>query len=151
MCILKLYNRAYELLKKSKSGHSRLTFYIAYRIAESYFSSEKYDVAIKSVFSFLFSFLLSPTHSLAHPRSIMRRFFERMAKTSRKDKWGRILRPILVMWYECAKRLGERELCVRLLMEMIASGVLLSFYDRVEGVETEFAPSFLFLFLSFFL
>jgi 3,4-dihydroxy-2-butanone 4-phosphate synthase len=55
---------------------------------------------------------------------VITRFFERMAKTSRKDKWGRILRPILVMWYECAKRLGETELCVRLLMEMISSGAL---------------------------
>lgn len=33
-----------------------------------------------------------------------------------------MLRPLLVTWYECAQKLGDVELSVRLLVEMIGYG-----------------------------
>ena len=50
------------------------------------------------------------------------RFFERIAKTYRKEKWGSLLRPLLSTWYACAQRLGDVELSVRLLIEMLGHG-----------------------------
>jgi hypothetical protein len=50
------------------------------------------------------------------------RFFERIAKTYRKEKWDDILRPLLSTWYACAQKLGDVELMVTLLVEMIGYG-----------------------------
>lgn len=51
-----------------------------------------------------------------------RRFFERIAKTYRREKWNAMLRPLFPTWYACAKKLGDVELTVRLLIEMIGYG-----------------------------
>ena len=50
------------------------------------------------------------------------RFFERIAKTYRRERWGTLLRPLLTTWYRCAQRLGDVELSVRILVEMLAHG-----------------------------
>jgi trafficking protein particle complex subunit 11 len=50
------------------------------------------------------------------------RFFERIAKTYRRERWGTMLRPLLTTWYKCAQRLGNVELSVRILVEMLAHG-----------------------------
>ena len=50
------------------------------------------------------------------------RFFERIAKTYRRERWGTLLRPLLTTWYKCAQQLGDVELSVRLLVEMLAHG-----------------------------
>jgi hypothetical protein len=50
------------------------------------------------------------------------RFFERIAKTYRREKWNAMLRPLFPTWYDCAKKLGDVELTVRLLVEMIGYG-----------------------------
>ncbi|OAX31943.1 hypothetical protein K503DRAFT_702885 [Rhizopogon vinicolor AM-OR11-026] len=93
--ILELYTKSYEVFKKynSTTSQGRLTLWIAYRIAHTYYESEKFDVAI--------------------------RFFERIAKTYRKEKWNDMLRPLLSTWYSCAQKLGDVELMVTLLVEMI--------------------------------
>lgn len=54
------------------------------------------------------------------------RFFERIAKTYRREKWGLLLRPLLSTWYSCAQQLGDVELSVRLLVEMLGHGFYLS-------------------------
>ncbi|KII95624.1 hypothetical protein PLICRDRAFT_662357 [Plicaturopsis crispa FD-325 SS-3] len=100
--VLELYTKSYELFKKynptSAQGQSqgRLTLWIAYRIAQTYYDSGKFDMAV--------------------------RFFERIAKTYRREKWGTMLRPLLSTWYSCAKALGDVELTVRLLIELLGHG-----------------------------
>lgn len=93
--ILELYTKSYELFKKhsSTTSQGRLTLWIAYRIARTYYESEKFDVAI--------------------------RFFERIAKTYRREKWKHMLRPLLSTWYACAQKLNDVELMATLLVEMI--------------------------------
>ncbi|KAF8891851.1 Gryzun, putative trafficking through golgi-domain-containing protein [Infundibulicybe gibba] len=97
--ILELYTKAYELFKKySPAGpqgaaQGRLTLWIAYRIAQTYYDSGKFDMAV--------------------------RFFERIAKTYRREKWGSMLKPLLSTWYACAQQLGDVDLSVRLLIEML--------------------------------
>lgn len=54
------------------------------------------------------------------------RFFERIAKTYRREKWNAILRPLFPTWYACAKKLGDVELTVKLLVEMIGYGAWMS-------------------------
>lgn len=49
-------------------------------------------------------------------------FFERIAKTYRREHWGSMLRSILLMWYDCARHLSDVELTVRLLFELLAPG-----------------------------
>jgi len=50
------------------------------------------------------------------------RFFERIAKTYRREKWNNMLRPLLSTWYACAQKLGDVGLMVMLLAEMIGYG-----------------------------
>ena len=56
------------------------------------------------------------------------RFFERIAKTYRREQWGEMLRPLLATWYECAKLLGDMEMSVRSVVEML--GVRLTTLKR---------------------
>jgi hypothetical protein len=50
------------------------------------------------------------------------RFLERIAKSYRREKWGLLLRPLLATWYACARQLGDVELSIRLLVEMLGYG-----------------------------
>ncbi|KAI0724685.1 Gryzun, putative trafficking through golgi-domain-containing protein [Fomitopsis betulina] len=99
--ILELYTRAYDLFKaytpKDAQGHGRLTLWIAYRIAHTYYESGKFDLAV--------------------------RFFERIAKTYRREQWDSLLRPLLSVWYSCAQQMGDMGLSVRLLFEMLGHGI----------------------------
>ncbi|KAG8955611.1 hypothetical protein FRC04_007602 [Tulasnella sp. 424] len=45
--IIELFTKAYELFKRFRSGQSRQTFYIAYRIAETYHAAGNYESAIR--------------------------------------------------------------------------------------------------------
>ncbi|KAH7928708.1 hypothetical protein BV22DRAFT_1004322 [Leucogyrophana mollusca] len=96
--ILELYTKSYELFKKysSPASQGRLTLWIACRIAHTYYESGKFDMAV--------------------------RFFERIAKTYRREKWGTMLRPLLGTWYACAQKLGDIDMTVKLLIEMIGYG-----------------------------
>ncbi|KAJ7030012.1 Gryzun, putative trafficking through golgi-domain-containing protein [Mycena alexandri] len=101
--VLELYTKAYELFKKyapanaQNQNQGRLTLWIAYRIGQTYYESGKFDMAV--------------------------RFFERIAKSYRREKWGLLLRPLLATWYACARQLGDVELSIRLLVEMLGYGV----------------------------
>ncbi|KAL0072574.1 hypothetical protein AAF712_000337 [Marasmius tenuissimus] len=104
--ILELYTKSYEIFKKyaeggSQSQQGRLPLYIAYRIAQTYQDSGKIDMAI--------------------------RFFERIAKTYRREQWGSLLGPLLSTWYRCAVHLDEVELSVRLLIELLSHGANASY------------------------
>ena len=55
------------------------------------------------------------------------RFFERIAKTYRKEQWDVVLRPLLSIWYSCAQQTGNVELSVRLLLEMLGHGKIHDF------------------------
>ncbi|KAG5645413.1 hypothetical protein DXG03_006237 [Asterophora parasitica] len=98
-----LYTKAYELFKKytvvdpQNPTQGRLTLWIAYQIAQTYYASAKYDMAI--------------------------RFFERIAKTYRREKWGALLHPLLSTWYACARELGDIVLSVKLLVEMLGHDI----------------------------
>ncbi|KZV68255.1 hypothetical protein PENSPDRAFT_25100 [Peniophora sp. CONT] len=98
--IQELYTKSYELFKKhspaNAQGTGRLILRIALRIAQTYYDAGKFDMAV--------------------------RFFERIAKTYRKENWGGMLRPLLGTWFRCAQMLGDVELSVRLLVEMLAYG-----------------------------
>ncbi|KIP04097.1 hypothetical protein PHLGIDRAFT_31528 [Phlebiopsis gigantea 11061_1 CR5-6] len=99
--ILELYTRSYELFKKYSASNAsqnqgRQTLWIAYRIAQTYYESGKFDMAV--------------------------RFFERIAKTYRREKWDVMLVPLLSTWYRCAQQLGDMELSVQLLLEMLTHG-----------------------------
>ena len=97
--ILELFSKAYELFKKhapSTSGQSRLTFFIALQIATAYYESGKDELAVK--------------------------FFERITKTYRRERWKSLLLPGLRMWCESARRLGAVESCLKLMIEMLGLG-----------------------------
>ncbi|KAJ2928613.1 hypothetical protein H1R20_g8470, partial [Candolleomyces eurysporus] len=96
--VLELYTKAYELFKRhsptpSNQATSRLTSWIAYRIAETHYEAGKFDTAS--------------------------RFFERIAKTYRKEGWYPMLNPLLSRWYSCAQQMGDVELSIKLLIEMM--------------------------------
>ncbi|EJD46843.1 hypothetical protein AURDEDRAFT_86850 [Auricularia subglabra TFB-10046 SS5] len=95
--VLELYTKAYDLFKKFNPGATRLTLYIAYHIALSYHTAGKFDMAV--------------------------RFFERIAKTYRREQWGKLLQPILRTWYASARQMPHLEPAVRLLFEMLAQGI----------------------------
>ncbi|KAH9942206.1 Foie gras liver health family 1-domain-containing protein [Epithele typhae] len=105
--VLELYTRSYELFKKwspqTNQSPGRLTLWIAYRIAQTYYESGKFDMAV--------------------------RFFERIAKTYRRERWGPLLHPLLTQWYKCAQQLGDVDLSVRLLIEMLGHGAAASAED----------------------
>ena len=73
-----------------------MTLWIAYLIAQTYHESGKFEMAV--------------------------RFFERIAKTYRREQWDALLRPLLSTWYRCAQQLGNMELSVQLLFEILGHG-----------------------------
>ena len=93
--ILELYSKAYEQFKRHAAGQSRLTFYVAVQIATAYHLSGKDELAVK--------------------------FFERIVKVYHKERWQPMLKPILSMWYESSKRVGNTETCIKLLLERMSS------------------------------
>ncbi|KAI9441462.1 Foie gras liver health family 1-domain-containing protein [Lactarius indigo] len=110
--VLELYTKAYELFKKHSplsngNGQGRLTLRVAGRIAGTYYAAGKFDMAV--------------------------RFFERIAKTYRRERWGTTLRPLLATWYKCAQRLGNVELSVKILVEMLAHGSGVSEHEGDAG------------------
>ncbi|KAF8308283.1 hypothetical protein DL93DRAFT_2220330 [Clavulina sp. PMI_390] len=91
--VLELFSKAYEIFKAQKAPSDRITFHMAYRIAETYFNAGKYDLGVK--------------------------FFERIARTFRRERWDAMLHPTLSMWCESARQSGDVEGTVPLLLELI--------------------------------
>lgn len=119
--VLELYTKAYELFKKyaatpalANQTTSRLTLWIATRIAETHYEAGKFDVAV--------------------------RFFERIAKTYRKEGWHALLKPLLSTWYSCAQRMGDVELSIKLLIEMMGQDLAES--EEPNGLEEDLLALF---------
>ncbi|KAJ7478961.1 hypothetical protein FB451DRAFT_1395573 [Mycena latifolia] len=89
---------------------------------------------------------INPSHALQHPGpkvmneknvdhliiilelytkayELFKKFFERMAKSYRREKWGLLLRQLLATWYACARQLGDVERSIQLLVEMLGYSV----------------------------
>ncbi|KAF8331398.1 Gryzun, putative trafficking through golgi-domain-containing protein [Cantharellus anzutake] len=92
--LTELYSKAYELFKFHGGSSSRLTYHMAYRIAETHFLSKRYDLAAK--------------------------FFERIERTYEEERWGDMPEPLLAMWCECSRKLGSRGLTIRLLLTILS-------------------------------
>ena len=90
--------------------------WIACRIAQTYYQSGKFELAIR----------YAHLDCLSWSKLMGHRFFERIAKTYRREKWNVMLRPLFPTWYTCAKKLGDVEMTVRLLVEMIGYGAWMS-------------------------
>ena len=43
----KLYTKAYEIFKAQQGSNDRITFHMAYRIAETYYNAGKYELGSK--------------------------------------------------------------------------------------------------------
>ncbi|KAJ1558908.1 hypothetical protein HK096_006580 [Nowakowskiella sp. JEL0078] len=90
--IVELLTKAYEHFKKQKS--SRTTLFIASEIARIYEESGKYDMAFK--------------------------FFERIAKTYRKENWASLLVSVLESSIRSAKLMGMWNSVVEALVETLS-------------------------------
>ncbi|KAI8814094.1 Gryzun, putative trafficking through golgi-domain-containing protein [Cladochytrium replicatum] len=90
--VIELLTKSYEQFKKQKSG--RMTLYLAAEIARIYQESGKQEMAYK--------------------------FFERIAKTYRKESWPAILTAVVASSLICAKRLGMWDAVVESLVELLS-------------------------------
>ena len=57
------------------------------------------------------------------------RFFERIAKTYRRERWDFMLNPLLTTWFACARQMGDMEMSVKLLLEMLGHGLGFDFWN----------------------
>lgn len=89
---IELLTKSYEQFKRYRNG--RMTLYLAAEIAGTYYETGKFEMAIK--------------------------FFERIGKTYRKEKWHMVLTSILRWSLRCAKELGSWERAVECLVELLA-------------------------------
>ncbi|GBC06239.1 hypothetical protein RclHR1_06700003 [Rhizophagus clarus] len=101
---IELYTKSYEQFKTQKTG--RMTLYLASEIANTYLDAGKYETALK--------------------------FFERIAKTYRKEHWHTILESILRWSLVCAKELGTWEKVVEYLVELLSDQFSISNQQRIE-------------------
>jgi hypothetical protein len=97
---VELLTKSYEHFKKYK--HGRMTLYLASEIAQEYFEAAKYEMALK--------------------------FFDRIAKNYRKEKWHSILGSILRKSLDCARQLQLWTKCVEYLIELLSANI-----DITEG------------------
>ncbi|CAG8550412.1 7506_t:CDS:10 [Funneliformis caledonium] len=101
---IELFTKSYEQFKAQKTG--RMTLYLASEIANTYLEAGKYETALK--------------------------FFERIAKTYRKENWHTILESILRCSLKCAKELGGWENVLEYLVELLSDQFSMSNLNRAE-------------------
>lgn len=89
---IELLTKSYEQFKRYRNG--RMTLYLAAEIAGTYYETGKFEMAIK--------------------------FFERIGKTYRKEKWHMVLTSILRWSLRCAKELGSWERAIECLVELLS-------------------------------
>ncbi|KAF9980703.1 hypothetical protein BGZ75_008056 [Mortierella antarctica] len=117
---IELLTKSYEQFKKYKAG--RMTLFLASEIAGTYYTAGKFEMALK--------------------------FFERIGKTYRKEKWNLILTSILKWSVQCAKELGYWENVLEYLIEMMSPDMpstdpkRLSVFDELVSIlHTEIHPA----------
>lgn len=101
---IELLTKSYEQFKRYHNG--RMTLYLAAEIAGTYYESGKFEMALK--------------------------FFERIGKTYRKEKWYTILTSILRWSLRCAKELGSWERAIECLIELMSDALPMSDNKRGE-------------------
>jgi hypothetical protein len=89
---IELLTKSYEQFKRYRNG--RMTLYLAAEIAGTYYETGKFEMALK--------------------------FFERIGKTYRKEKWHMVLTSILRWSLRCAKELVNFEKAVECLVELMS-------------------------------
>ncbi|KAJ3393816.1 hypothetical protein HDU92_007453 [Lobulomyces angularis] len=92
--VIELLTKAYEQFKFRKCG--RTSLYLAGEIARLYYLGGKFDMALK--------------------------FFDRINKTYRKDRWFYILKHILRETILCASKLGVFNVVIESLLELLGLG-----------------------------
>ncbi|KAK9768173.1 hypothetical protein K7432_001417 [Basidiobolus ranarum] len=106
--IIELLTKSYEQFKKYKNA--RMTLFLAAEIAKSYFDGGKYEMALK--------------------------FFERIAKTYRKENWNTILASILHSSLVCTRELQLWESAVGYLIELLSDQVTID-HEAREAYQRE--------------
>ncbi|CAO3664089.1 unnamed protein product [Rhizopus microsporus] len=106
---IELLTKSYEQFKRYRNG--RMTLYLAAEIAGTYYETGKYDMAIK--------------------------FFERIGKTYRKEKWNMVLTSILRWSLRCAKELGAWEKAIECLIELMSDELPMAENKRAD-IQREF-------------
>ncbi|KAL1915276.1 uncharacterized protein VTP21DRAFT_7552 [Calcarisporiella thermophila] len=99
-----LLSKSYDTFKRHNC--TRMTLYLAAEIGNAYFESKEYDKAAQ--------------------------FFERIAKSYRKEKWYTILASILHLSVKCARELGRWGHAVELLVELLSEKFLVSEEERAN-------------------
>ncbi|KAI8364823.1 Gryzun, putative trafficking through golgi-domain-containing protein [Choanephora cucurbitarum] len=89
---IELLTKSYEQFKRYRN--SRMTLYLAAEIAGTYYETGKFEMAVK--------------------------FFERIGKTYRKEKWYMVLTSILRWSLRCAKELASWERAIECLIELMS-------------------------------
>ncbi|RKP05858.1 Gryzun, putative trafficking through golgi-domain-containing protein, partial [Thamnocephalis sphaerospora] len=100
---IELLTKSYEQFKRFRNV--RMTLYLASEIATEYFEAAKYDMAIK--------------------------FFDRIAKTYRKERWYTVLQSILSRSLECSRPLSMWDKAVEYLVELLSDRIPSSEKDRM--------------------
>ncbi|ORY05966.1 hypothetical protein K493DRAFT_203903 [Basidiobolus meristosporus CBS 931.73] len=106
--IIELLTKSYEQFKKYKNA--RMTLFLASEIAKSYYEGGKFEMALK--------------------------FFERIAKTYRKENWSTILASILHSSLVCSRELKLWKNAIGYLIELLSDEVTLNIEMR-EGYQRE--------------
>ncbi|KAJ1960961.1 hypothetical protein IWQ62_004032, partial [Dispira parvispora] len=101
---INLLTHAYELFRQYRNV--RYTLYMASEIAETYFEWGKYDTAAK--------------------------FFERIAKTYRREQWATILSSTLRWSLHCAVETDAWASVAKLLVELLAPNLSVTVQERDE-------------------
>ncbi|KAJ3175049.1 hypothetical protein HDU87_006445 [Geranomyces variabilis] len=89
--VIELLTKSYEQFKKHRAG--RMTLFLASEIARVYEQSGKYEMALK--------------------------FFERIGKTYRKERWPAVLKDVLRWSSRCAWTLGRWDVVAECLVELL--------------------------------
>ncbi|KAI8355688.1 Gryzun, putative trafficking through golgi-domain-containing protein [Blakeslea trispora] len=89
---IELLTKSYEQFKRYRN--SRMTLYLAAEIAGTYYETGKFEMAVK--------------------------FFERIGKTYRKEKWHMVLTSILRWSLRCAKELASWDRAIECLIELMS-------------------------------
>ncbi|KAJ3023675.1 hypothetical protein HKX48_001899 [Thoreauomyces humboldtii] len=89
--VIELLTKSYEQFKKQRAG--RMTLFLASEIARVYEASGKHEMALK--------------------------FYERIAKTYRKEHWPSVLKDVLRESKECARVLSRWDVVAECLVELL--------------------------------
>jgi tetratricopeptide (TPR) repeat protein len=101
---IELLTKSYEQFKRYHNG--RMTLYLAAEIAGTYYETGKFEMALK--------------------------FFERIGKTYRKERWYTILTSILRWSLRCAKELESWDRAIECLVELLSDALPMSDSKRTD-------------------